>query len=185
MLNVCCSTNKWMWWIVGVDGTAHAFTWRLLNLAVSTFLRPVSSAMPVSTHNKSIFLIILLLSILIKFIPPYKPFLLIINTLQRAGPWGHRALWYYVDWFCFQFTGQKAGTERHIDFPKLHSQSEVEQKLCFLLIQQKSYRIEDKATAKFINSLLYPWRDRKHNTCLSTMSIIPYLCLSCRIHLSE
>lgn len=143
---------------------------KALNPAASTSLSLSSSTIPVFTHEKFIsgYLVTFYVHQIHSSLQPILP---VISTLQRAGPWGHRALWLYMSWFCVPFVGQKAGTVRYWDLLKWH----IQWKLCFLWIQQESRRIAHRAAAKFTNSLFISFGDIESIMYLSEVNlIIPY-----------
>ena len=167
MLSVCCFNiccfNKWMKVVDCGNGVAWAFASRLW----------IQQHPPPWAYLAQLYLSPLMINSSVTFYvhqihSSLQPILPVISTLQRAGPWGHRALWLYVSWFCVLFVGQKAGTERYWDLLKWHSQW----KLCFLWIQQESCRIAHRAAAKFTNSLFISFGDIESIMCLPKVNLI-------------
>lgn len=88
--------------------------------------------------------------------------------------------------FIFSLLAKRQTQSGTVIFTKLYVDHRWSQKLCFILSQQKSYRIEHRAAAKFTESLFISLGELEStHTCFSKISlIIPYQCIACSIPIS-
>lgn len=150
---------------------------------ISLTLTPGSSTTLELTHDTFIFLVIQLFSVLIKCILPI--------TYSSKNQYFIESKYFKATenfdtlWFSFHFTGQRQAQRCTMIFPSYTANQSQSQKLCFPLIQQKSYGTEHRAAAKFPNSWFISLGETESiiHVCQRCL-VIPYQCLTCHAHLS-